>query len=243
VLLAGMALAQGGLRVPRSRRDRRLVGQRCLAEIGGTMCFLTALFNMPIADATAILQAIPLVVTLAAALFYNEPVGWRRLLAIGVGFVGVLILVRPGSDGFTVYAFWALAALVFIVVRDLSTRRISPDTSGATVALATSGALTLAAGLALTGSGWVPVSGVHLVQLVGAACCLIVGYVFGVVAMRTGEIGFVQPFRYTLLIWAMLFGLVVFGERPDIWMLVGSSIVVGSGLFSLYRERRLRIAG
>ena len=85
---------------------------------------------MPIANASAILQSVPLAVTLAAALFFGEPVGWRRYLAIAIGFAGVLVIVRPGSDGFTVYALWALAAIVFIVARDLATRRLTPDAPG-----------------------------------------------------------------------------------------------------------------
>ena len=113
------------------RRDRRLIGLRCLAEIGGTVCFLTALFHMPIANASAILQSLPLAVTLGAAIFFGEPVGWRRYVAIAIGFVGVLIIVRPGSEGFNAYALWAVAAIVFIVTRDLSTRRLSPDVPGA----------------------------------------------------------------------------------------------------------------
>jgi drug/metabolite transporter (DMT)-like permease len=239
VLLAGMAAAQGALRVRLGRRDRRLIATRCLAEIGATVCFLTALFNMPIANATAILQSIPLAVTLAAALVYQEPVGWGRYLAIAIGFLGVLVLIRPGPEGFDLFALWAVAALVFIVVRDLSTRQLSPDTPGTTVALLTSAVLTVFAGTALLWSDWAPVEAAHLARLGGAACCLIVGYVCGVRAMRSGEIGFVQPFRYTLLLWAMLFGILVFGEWPDAWMLLGSAIVVGTRLFTLYRERQL----
>lgn len=239
VLLAGIAVAQGALRVRLGRRDRRLISARCLAEIGATVCFLTALFNMPIANATAILQSIPLAVTLAAALVYQEPVGWGRYLAIGIGFLGVVILIRPGAEGFDLYALWAVAAVIFIVVRDLSTRQLSPDTPGITVALLTSAVLTAFAGTMLVWSDWTPVATAHLGLLGGAACCLIVGYVCGVRAMRTGEVGFVQPFRYTLLLWAMLFGILVFGEWPDAWMLLGSAIVVGTGLFTLHRERQL----
>jgi drug/metabolite transporter (DMT)-like permease len=238
LIIAGLAWSQGVHRFRPGRRDRRLIGLRCLAEIGGTACFLTALFHMPLANASAILQSLPLAVTLAAALFFGEPVGWRRYLAIAIGFTGVLIIVRPGTEGFNGYALWALAAIVFIVARDLGTRRLSPEVPGAAVALATSLVLTTAAALAGLVEDWRPLEAWHLAALGIASVALGVGYVFGVSSMRVGEIGFVQPFRYSLLVWAMLLGIVMFGEWPDAWMLTGSTIVIATGLFTLYRERR-----
>jgi drug/metabolite transporter (DMT)-like permease len=241
VFIAGLAAAQGALAFRPGPRDRRLIGQRALAEIAGTVCFLTALFNMPIANATAILQFVPLAVTLAAAMFLGEPVGWRRYAAIAVGFVGVLIIVRPGAEGFTVYSIWALATIVFIVIRDLSTRRLSPEAPGAFVVLVTSSILTLSAGLAALATEWRPVEGAHLVTLAGSGLFLLVGYVFGVMTMRTGEIGFTQPFRYTLIVWAVLAGILMFDEWPDLWMLVGSAIVIATGFYTFQRERRLGV--
>jgi drug/metabolite transporter (DMT)-like permease len=242
LLIAGLAWSQGALRFRAGRRDRRLIGIRCFAEIGGTVCFLTALFNMPIANASAILQSVPLAVTLGAALFLGEPVGWRRYLAISIGFLGVLIIVRPGSAGFNAYSLWAMAAIIFIVLRDLSTRRLSPDVPALGVVLVTSLALTAAAGIAACFGEWHPVAPLHLAALAAAAGCLLFGVLFGVLTMRLGEIGFVQPFRYTLLVWATLLGIVMFDEWPDFWTLLGGAIVVATGLFTFYRERRLGIA-
>jgi drug/metabolite transporter (DMT)-like permease len=213
-----------------------------VGEIGGTACFLTALFNMPLANASAILQALPLAVTLAAALFFGEPVGWRRYLAIGIGFAGVMVIVRPGTEGFNAYSLWALAAIVFIVIRDLSTRRLTPDVPGPWVAMVTSGVLTAAAALAGGFEDWQPPEAESLFALATASICLVVAYVSSVTSMRVGEIGFVQPFRYSLLVWAMLLGIVMFGEWPDGWMLVGSATVVATGLFTLYRERRVDLS-
>lgn len=238
-LIGGLAWSQGALAFRPGRRDRRLIGWRCLAEIGGTVCFLTALFNMPIANASAILQSVPLAVTLAAALFLGEPVGWRRYAAIAIGFAGVLVIVRPGAEGFNAYGFWALGAVGFIVLRDLSTRSLSPDAPALAVAFATSAALTLAAGVASVVTGWSAVDAGQAGALALAAVFLLVGYLFGVKSMRVGEIGFVQPFRYTLLVWAMLSGILLFDEWPDLWMLAGSAIVVATGLFTFYRERAL----
>ena len=197
---------------------------------------------MPIANASAILQSLPLAVTLAAALFLGEPVGWRRYVAIAVGFFGVLIIVRPGSDGFNAYALWAVAAIGFIVLRDLSTRSLTPDVPALGVVLVTSVALTATAGSRPPSTGWQPVAAGHLLALGLGAVCLLTGYVFGVMTMRIGEIGFVQPFRYTLLVWAMLL------RDRDVRRMAGrldaggSAIVVATGLFTFYRERRLGLA-
>jgi drug/metabolite transporter (DMT)-like permease len=238
-LIAGLAWSQGALRFRAGRRDRRLIGLRSVAEIGGTACFLTALFNMPIANASAILQSLPLAVTLGAALFLGEPVGWRRYLAIAIGFTGVLIIVRPGSEGFNAYALFAVAAIGFIVARDLSTRRLTPDVPALGVVVVTSIALTAASGAAAIATDWRPVDASHLLPLAVAAVCILVGYIFGVMTMRIGDIGFVQPFRYTLLLWSILLGIVMFDEWPDAWMLTGAAIVVATGLFTFYRERAL----
>ena len=220
-------------------QDTRVIALRAVGEIGGTLCFLTALFNMPIANATAILQALPLAVTLAAALFLGEAVGWRRYSAIGLGFAGMLIIVRPGGDGFNAYALWAVAAVGFIVLRDLSTRRLGPGVPSAFVALVSSLAITLVGGVLSVTETWQPVSGGALALLAGAALFIFFGYLFAVMAMRVGEVSFTSPFRYTVLIWAMVLGLVLFGEIPDFWTWVGSVIVVGTGIYTFYRERRL----
>lgn len=240
-LIGMLALWQGAFRFRPGRRDRRLIVQRTFGEIAGTVAFLTALFNMPIANASAILQSIPLAVTLGAALFLGEHVGWRRYLAIGVGFAGVLIIVRPGSEGFDGYALLALGAIGFIVLRDLSTRRLTPDVPASYVVFVTSVAVTVSAGLAAWATDWRAFTNLHLLALVGSGFFLVLGYIFGVMTMRVGEIGFTQPFRYSLILWAILAGILMFDEWPDLWMLVGTAIVIATGLFTFHRERQLGI--
>lgn len=235
--IGGLAWADGALRFRPGRSDGKLLGLRIFGEIGGTACFLTALFHMPLANATAILQSVPLAVTLAAALFLGETVGWRRYLAISVGFCGVLIIARPGAEGFNSYALWAAGAIFFIVLRDLSTRRMTAGAPALAVALITSLALTVVSGLASVMVDWQPVRPLHLGLLAISASGLLVGYVCGVNAMRLGDIGVTQPFRYTLLIFATVYGMVLFGEFPDFWTLVGSGIVVAAGLYTFHRER------
>jgi S-adenosylmethionine uptake transporter len=242
-LLAVLAAAQGVLTYRVGGGDRRRLAARMAAEVGATACFLNALFHMPIANATAILLVMPLAVTLAGALFLGERVGWRRYSAILVGFVGVLVIVRPGGEGFNAYALSALAAVGFLVVRDLVTRRFAVGVPSAFVALATAVAITLMGGLVSLFGPWSPLAAGHVVVLAAAAGFLVVGYLFGVMTMRVGDIGFVSPFRYTVLIWALLLGVTVFGEIPDAATLVGSALVVATGLYTFHRERRAAPGG
>ncbi|HUF87164.1 MAG TPA: DMT family transporter [Thermohalobaculum sp.] len=236
-LIAALALLRGELFHRVERRNVPILGLRMLGEIGGTICFLTALFNMPIANATAILQAMPLAVTLAAALFLGERVGWRRYGAICAGFAGVLIIVRPGTEGFNAYAFWAVAAVFFMVLRDVTTRQLTRAMPSTFVAFSTALSITLVGGVVSLFQPWGTVTPASLGLLALAAVFLFTGYLFIVLAMRHGEVGFVSPFRYTILIWAIILGMVFFAEMPDAWMLAGSAIVVATGVYTFYRER------
>lgn len=239
VLLVSIAAYKRAIIWSIPRRDRMVITCRLIGEIGGTCCYLNALFHMPIANATAILQVLPLAVTLAGALFLREAVGWRRYLAISVGFAGVIMIVRPGSSGFNEFSIWAIAAVLFVVLRDLSTRRLSPAVPSLFVALLTSIAVTVVGGILSVTEEWRPITthGVSLLAL--AASFIIFGYLFSVMAMRTGEIAFTSPFRYTILIWAIFLGIIVFGDIPDGWTIMGSVIIVGSGVYTFYRERAL----
>lgn len=225
-----------------SKANAKVVALRIFGEIGATICFLTALFNMPLANATAILQAMPLAVTLAAALFLGERVGWRRYTAITVGFAGVMLIVRPGSDGFTAYSVYALAAVVFLTLRDLSTRRLDANVPSTHVAFVSAAAIMLMSGLLSTTTSWAPVSLIQMALLAVAAMFVLIGYLFGIMTMRLGDIGFISPFRYTILIWAILLGVLVFGDIPDELTILGSLIVVITGLYTFYRERRLAMS-
>jgi drug/metabolite transporter (DMT)-like permease len=225
------------------KSDWRFMILRLTGEIGATFCYLTALFNMPLANATAILQALPLAVTLGAALFFGEPVGWRRYLAIIIGFVGVLIIVRPGAEGFNAYSMSALAAVGFIVLRDLSTRRLPARIPSIFVALLTSVGVTVMGAVLSPAMDWELVGASELKLLGAAALFLVCGYLFSVMTMRVGEISFISPFRYSILIWAIILGIVVFGDIPDGWTVFGSTIVVLMGTYTFYRERKIQGLG
>lgn len=235
-----LARRAGAIRIPGAARDRWLIAVRSLAEIAAAYFFLNALINMPIANATAIIQALPLTVSLGAALFLGESVGWRRFLAIGIGFVGVFLIVRPGSDGFTIYSVYALLAVVAVTIRDLAARRLSREVPSLTVALAAVSAILVFSAIGAAGTDWVPMAPEDWLWLAGSICTIIGGYLFSVSAMRVGEIGFVAPFRYTSLLVALVIGLLVFGDWPEPLTLIGAAIVVATGLFTLWRERLAR---
>ncbi|MCF8465895.1 MAG: DMT family transporter [Sneathiella sp.] len=239
LLLGALAVYKGAVIFTIPKADRWTLLLRLIGEIGGTVCYLTALFHMPIANATAILQVLPLAVTLAGALFLAETVGWRRYLAIAVGFIGVLIVVRPGSEGFNEFSVWAITAVIFIVLRDLSTRRLSPAIPSVFVSLLTSISVMIVGMILTISTEWKPVTGEGVTLLGVAALFVIFGYLFSIMAMRVGDISFSSPFRYTILIWAIVLGIIVFGDIPDRWTILGSLIIVGSGVYTFYRERHI----
>lgn len=208
-------------------------------ELVTTILFLSALAHLPLANATAVLQAVPLAVTVGAALYLGERVGWRRWTAILIGFCGVLLIVRPGLAGFNAYTLLVVGAVFFAAVRDLATRRIVAAVPSLTVSALTALAVMLT-GLALIVplGGWKPMDTSVIATLTAAAGFLFAGYHFIVLAMREGDISFVAPFRYTALLWALLLGLVFFGEFPDAATLAGAAIIVGTGIYTLYRESR-----
>ena len=222
-----------------SNQDKRLILVRVVAEICTTIAFLTALKHMPLANVTAILQALPLAITMAAALFLAEPVGWRRWSAILVGFVGVLIVVRPGLEGFNVYSLSALLAIIFITVREIATRKLTSEVPTITVVLSTAIGSALFAGIMMIRTEWHTVSAVSWLLIISAAIAVLIATLLSVMAMRTGEIGFVSPFRYTSMLGAIGLGILMFGDWPDQLTLVGTLIIVVTGMYSFHRERRL----
>jgi S-adenosylmethionine uptake transporter len=236
VLIAVVAWRMGALHLRIPRADRWLIGLRMVAEVGAAYFFLTALFNMPLANVTAILQSIPLAVTLCASLLFGEALGWRRLIAILIGFVGVMLIVQPGGAGFTSYSIYALIAVGFVVLRDLVTRRLSGSTPSLTVTFATTLAVTVCFGAASLSVEWVAMDTDQVLLIVKSSVMIIAAYLFSVMVMRGGEVSFVTPFRYTGLLWALGLGWYMFGEWPSPQELTGAAIVVASGVFMLYRE-------
>lgn len=215
-----------------------MVAIRVAGEALATICFLVALSHLPIANVSAVLQALPLAVTMGAAILLGEPVGWRRWLSIAGGFAGVLIIVRPGFEGFSVYSLWALACVFFCAIRDIATKRVPQEIPTFLISTATAACVTVTGAiLVVPMGGWSPVPSGTVAMLALAAVLLVVGYQFIIMAMRLGDISFIAPFRYTALLWSIALGYLVFADMPDLAMIVGSVVIVGSGLYMLYRER------
>ena len=238
LLLAALAWWQAAIWPPVKRPDGWLILLRTAAEVAAAYFFLTALVHMPIANVTAIIQALPLTITLGAALVLREPVGWRRLLAISVGLVGVVLIVRPGGEGFTVYSVYAVLAVVCVTVRDLAARRLSAEVPSISVALIAGLGVLAFSTVGAVATDWQGMRPMDLAWLAGSTVFILGGYLFSVMAMRVGEVGFVAQFRYSSLLVALILGLFVFGHWPDGVTLIGAAIVVATGLFTLWRERQ-----
>jgi drug/metabolite transporter (DMT)-like permease len=221
----------------------RQIAVRAVFEVMGRLFYTLAIAFTALSSASAILQATPLVVVAGAALIFGEKVGWRRWLAITVGFVGVLIILRPGLEGFTIMSLLAVAGTIGFAGRDLATRAAPPILSN--MQLGVYGfAMMVPTGLVLLlffGDPAVPdlaTSG----QLLAATAIGVAAYYALTAAMRMGDVSTVTPFRYTRLVFALILGVVLFGERPDVYTLLGSAIIVASGIYTLIRGRK-RAAG
>jgi len=222
-----------------------LVLARSGCETLATVAFLIALTQLPFAVISAMLQSMPLLVTAGAALFLSERVGWRRWLAILAGLVGVLIILRPGGAAFADSALLlAVACVLLSAGRDLCTRRIPVDVPSVGVTMVSVVLMTACSLVWCTATGaWSAMSAAQLGLMAGAALFLFAGMQGIVLAMRSGEVSAVMPYRYTGLVWAVVIGWLLFAEVPDVWTLVGAGVVVGTGLYAFARERRLARQG
>lgn len=247
-LVAIVVLWTGSWREWRSLFETRMA-LRIVGELGATVGYLVGLVHMPIANATAVFQATPLVMTACAAVFLGEKVGPARWVAIAIGLCGVMVIVRPGLEGFDVWSLAILAAVASVALRDISTARISAHTPTSLVTFATAITVT-GLGLAMMPFEayigrhveWTRPTSFEAAMVVLNALSLLGGYVGMLVATRLAETSAIAPFRYALLVWAFIFGVVVFGQYPDLPTLVGAAIVVVTGLYSFHRERSTRSA-
>ncbi len=222
------------------RAMSRMMALRAAGDTTGAWSFQMALARMPYADLSAIGQLTPLSITAASALFLGERVGWRRWTATAAGLVGVLLIIKPGSSAFTWWALVGLGAVLGATVRDLATRKVDPGVPSPLITVFSAGltALTsLAVGL---GGGWTWPSWTLVGGLFLAAVFSLVGQQCTILAVRTGDISAVMPFRYMIIIFAIISGIMVFGHVPDLMALAGIVIVCAAGLYTFYREQHLR---
>ena len=217
-----------------------LMGWRAIGEIGATLFFFAGLMRMPFSDAAIIAQMTPIAVTASAALFLAEPVGWRRWTATAIGFLGVLLIIRPGTSAFNPAAILVLGAVAAMVLRDLVTRRIGTALPVLLITAAASISV-MFGGLALAlFETWQPPTVSHLAGLAAAACTVIGGYVGTILATRSGDMSVVSPFRYTSAIFGVAIGTLAFGDTIDAITLIGLAIVIAAGIYTFAREAKLR---
>jgi drug/metabolite transporter (DMT)-like permease len=211
---------------------------RNACEAVGSSAFLTALALSTLSGASAILQATPLAMTLGAALFFRESVGWRRWTAIALGFAGVLLIIQPGRGSFSPASVFAVVSVLMLAMRDLCSRAVPREI--ASVQIAAWGFLSLVpagiAVMAVTGTAPVAMQAPQLLRLAAVFLVGSLGYYAIVAATRTGEVSAVVPFRYTRLVFALVLAWFVFDERPDAMMLTGAAVVVATGLYTIWRS-------
>ena len=235
VLLLAIVRARG-VALTREIVMTRPLQLRVLMEAIGTVLYLLALTQVPLASLSAILQLVPIAVTFAAARLLRERVSPVRVVSVVAGFVGVLFIIRPGSDDFSPWFFAGLATVAIIIVRELATRDISTDIPGSVAALIT-GIVITAMGLAISlFEGWETPSAIHLAALGAAAAFLSLGYVGSINAVRNGDISFSAPFRYTILLFAIILQIAIFGDVPDAFTFIGAAIIAAAGLLALRSE-------
>lgn len=242
VVIAAIAVIshrEGGLRLRLAPPDRMPMFLRILGEVGSTILFLNALMNMAIGDLSAVMQSLPLVIMLGAALLYGEQLGWRRMSAVAIGLCGVMIILRPGSGTFGIWSLVALGAVLLVTLRDLATRKFTYEVRTNTIAFYAAVGVTGMGLVAYLFEDWIIPSISQIMLLLLAGAFLTVGYISAVSAMRIGEISYVAPFRYVSLVVAIIAGLLVFGEWPDLWTLVGAALVVGAGIYAIWREAQI----
>ncbi|WP_037277464.1 DMT family transporter [Rubellimicrobium mesophilum] len=237
-VLFGAIAARRGLWVFSRGFLHRAVLGRNLGEMLGTFGYVLAVALSPLTTTTAIFQATPLAVTMGAALFLGEHVGWRRWTAIAVGFAGVLMIVRPGSEAFVPASMFALLAVVGLSGRDLFTRRI-PRSIDSMLLVAWGFGVVGLVGLAevVVLGGAVRPDGQEVAWFAGGLASGAAGYWWLTQSTRVGELSAIMPFRYSRLLFAMVIGITVFAETPDAWTICGSALIVASGIYSLLRER------
>ena len=230
---AGQSVFSPGFRHP-------AILARTTIEAFTAICMVNAMALAPMSLVISITQAVPLLVTIGAALLLKEHVGPRRWFAVIAGLCGVLLMLRPGADGISFGAILAVGSAIGLAARDVATRLAPPTVS--TVQMATWGmASMIPAALVLfpITHPHSPVTQGPMIAVLIAALATSIGYYAITAAMRIGEVSLVTPFRYSRLVFSLAIAVVFLHERPDMLTLLGAAIVISSGLFVLWRERRM----
>ena len=219
----------------------KYVIMRTICELLGAVFFVTAIALTPLSSASAILQITPLLVTIGAVIFFREKVGWRRWSAVFVGFMGVLLILRPGFGGFMPASIFALLGSVFLAARDLSTRAMKVDLPSVTIALYAFIAFGISGILIIPFNSPMVIPSLNqIMYFIGASTFGVFAYYSLVISSRIGEMSVISPFRYSRIVFAMLLAIIILGERPDSFTLIGATIIVLSGIYTFVRENLLK---
>lgn len=219
----------------------KYVIMRTICELLGAVFFVTAIALTPLSSASAILQITPLLVTIGAVIFFREKVGWRRWSAVFVGFMGVLLILRPGFGGFMPASIFALLGSVFLAARDLSTRAMKVDLPSVTIALYAFIAFGISGILIIPFNSPMVIPSLNqIMYFIGASTFGVFAYYALVISSRIGEMSVISPFRYSRIVFAMLLAIIILGERPDSFTLIGATIIVLSGIYTFVRENLLK---
>ena len=217
---------------------------RAAFEILAVTSFILALNHMPIGDITAIFQISPLFVVIGVSLIWGEKIGPLRTVLIALGLTGALLVAQPGSTSASPYAAFGFLTAIGSALRDLAGRKVPHNIPGIVVALTTIIAVMVVAGLSTVGfETWVPPSNANILKMLAAGLFLVGGHTFVFLAFRFAKAAAVAPFYYTFTLWAMLSGLVVFGDIPNWLSIIGIAFILGSGLASVALDQRIKNKG
>ena len=240
IALLLVAFYTGVFKLKVSRQDKWLIFFRSVTEAMTAYFFLTAVMNMPFANVTAILQILPMTVTLAAAIVFKEKVGVFRISLILLGFFGVILIINPAQDGFNMYAGYALISVLSITTRDLLSRKLSVDVPTLIPTVSASLGVLLFSILLITKTAFQPLDLQNSFFILAAAFFIIFGYYTAVLVMRSGEISFISPFRYAAVLFALMLGFVFFDEQPDGIAFLGMTIVIISGIALMIKNNSVQ---
>ena len=211
---------------------------RYLAEMIGLVAMIMGLTKIPLSVVGTVAQASPILVAAGAVFFFKEIVSWRRWSSIVIGFIGVVLVIQPGSQNLDYAVIWAVVALVAFSIRDLVTRLTPPDIPSASIAT-----FTMIAAFPFT-AAWVYFGGEKFFPpeidwLVVASMIILgsFGYLLLITSLRLGELSAIMPFRYSRIVFLLILGVLVFGERPTASMLVGAALILTSGVYIMWREK------
>ena len=220
---------------PLAAKSWRLHFYRGGLYVIGSFSFVFALLYLPFAEVVAIAFAGPMFMTLFGRFFLGESVGWHRLGAVLVGFIGVLFVIRPGTDAM----HWAVVLPLIVALadatRDLVTRKMAGGESSLRIVFST-GVMLALAGLVTVVGGWQALRTEDLIWFGSSACAFVIAHFLMVEAFRHGQLVAVAPFRYVQIIWTILAGIVFWGEIPTPAVFVGIGIICASGIYIAWRE-------